>query len=333
ISDSDRFINQLLDYERRIFEATLSWRSCILCLQAFVHLPYLLSSEQIQTKILPRVFQRIYSKQVCVRDTAVDIYVQLLRKIPRRSIRRTAFQKFKTELLLNKSYQWRIMYIKACRQILVHYSKRFFKENFLDTIISIEYDPVLSVRIQLVPLLVEIKSILRLPADLQSISKIETMMEYFLADKTLTLHELANNGLLQLDQIRSYNTLSLSNHSTDDKNDQQKENEEYFLDEIDISSRRSLNKSNDPYSISKRLTDTSISTKPQTSLRNSQLLKTSADIHRRKSSLPADAHHESKDNKVSVAKQRRGQTFTDATTSSRLIHPTSTKKNSKCRTR
>ncbi|CAM4747455.1 unnamed protein product [Rotaria magnacalcarata] len=329
ISDSDRFINQLLDYERRIFEATLSWRSCILCLQAFVHLPYLLSSEQIQTKILPRVFQRIYSKQVCVRDTAVDIYVQLLRKIPRRSIRRTAFQKFKTELLLNKSYQWRIMYIKACRQILVHYSKRFFKENFLDTIISIEYDPVLSVRIQLVPLLVEIKSILRLPADLQSISKIETMMEYFLADKTLTLHELANNGLLQLDQIRSYNTLSLSNHSTDDKNDQQKENEEYFLDEIDISSRRSLNKSNDPYSISKRLTDTSISTKPQTSLRNSQLLKTSADIHRRKSSLPADAHHESKDNKVSVAKQRRGQTFTDATTSSRLIHPTSTKKNSK----
>ncbi|CAF5040271.1 unnamed protein product [Rotaria magnacalcarata] len=225
------------------------------------------------------------------------------------------------------------MYIKACRQILVHYSKRFFKENFLDTIISIEYDPVLSVRIQLVPLLVEIKSILRLPADLQSISKIETMMEYFLADKTLTLHELANNGLLQLDQIRSYNTLSLSNHSTDDKNDQQKENEEYFLDEIDISSRRSLNKSNDPYSISKRLTDTSISTKPQTSLRNSQLLKTSADIHRRKSSLPADAHHESKDNKVSVAKQRRGQTFTDATTSSRLIHPTSTKKNSKCRTR
>ncbi|CAF3242289.1 unnamed protein product [Rotaria socialis] len=329
ISDSDRFINQLLDYERQIFETTLSWRSCILCLQAFAHLPYLLSSEQIQTKILPRVFQRIYSKQVCVRDTAVDIYVQLLRKIPRRSIRRTAFQKLKAEFLLNKSYQWRIMYIKVCRQILVHYSKRFFKENFLDTIISIEYDPVLSVRIQLVPLLVEIKSILRLPADLQSISKIETMMEYFLADKTLTLHDLANNGLLQLDQIRSYNTLSLSNHSTDDKNDQQKENEEYFLDEIDISSRRSLNKSSEPYSISKRLTDTSISTKQQTSLRTSQLLKTSADIHRRKSSLPTDAHHQSKDNKVSVTKQRRGQTFTDATTSSRLIHQTSTKKNSK----
>jgi len=37
------------------------------------------------------------------------------------------------------------MYIRACRQILVHYSKRFFKENFLDTILSIEYDSVLSV--------------------------------------------------------------------------------------------------------------------------------------------------------------------------------------------
>lgn len=37
------------------------------------------------------------------------------------------------------------MYIKACQQILVHYSKRFFKENILDTILSIEDDPVLSV--------------------------------------------------------------------------------------------------------------------------------------------------------------------------------------------
>ena len=37
------------------------------------------------------------------------------------------------------------MYIRACRQILVHYSKRFFKENFLDTVLPIENDPVLSV--------------------------------------------------------------------------------------------------------------------------------------------------------------------------------------------
>ena len=67
-------------------------------------------------------------------------------KIPRRSIRKNAYQKLKTDLLLNNSYQWRIMYIKACRRILVHYSKRFFKENFLDTILPIENDSVLSVR-------------------------------------------------------------------------------------------------------------------------------------------------------------------------------------------
>ncbi|CAF2512648.1 unnamed protein product [Rotaria sp. Silwood2] len=334
IPDSEIFINQLLEYERRIFENTLSWRSCILCLQAFVQLPYLLSSEQIQTKILPRIFSRIYSKQVCVRETAVDSYIQLLRKIPRRSIRKNAFQKLKTELLLNKSYQWRIMYIRVCRQILVHYSKRFFKENFLDTILSIEYDPVLSVRIQLVPLLVEIKSILRLPADRQPISKIETMMGYFLADKTLTLHDLANNGLLQLDQIRSYNTASIfSNHSSDDNNDKKKENEEYFLDEIDASTRRSLNKSNDQYSISKRLTDTSISQKQTTSLRSAQLLKTSSDILQRKSSLPSDTNHEMQDRKISLTKQRRRQTLADntvsTTSSSRLSNQTPTKKNSK----
>lgn len=186
----------------------------------------------------------------------------------------------------------------------------------------------------MVPLLVEIKSILRLPADLQSITKIEAMMEYFLSDKTITLHDLANNGLLQLDQIRSYNTSTISSNSVDDNHDQQKENEEFFLDDIDISSRRPMHKTSDPCSISKRLTDTSISTKQLRSLRSPQLSKISTDVIRRKSSLTLETNHEIKD-KIPSAKQRRGQTFTENTTSSsslsRLMHPPSAKKNSKCK--
>ena len=76
---------------------------------------------------------------------AVDSYVQLLRRVPRRASRKTAWLKLKNELLLNKSYQWRLMYLRVCRQVLVHYSKRFFKENFLESILSIDYDRVSSV--------------------------------------------------------------------------------------------------------------------------------------------------------------------------------------------
>ncbi|UJR30668.1 hypothetical protein I4U23_018192 [Adineta vaga] len=315
VPDPEIFINHLLEFERRIFETTLSWRSYILCLQAFVHLPCLLSSELIQTKILPRVFTRIFTKQVCVREIAVDSYVQLLRKIPRRSIRKNAFQKLKTDLLANKSFQWRIMYIKVCRQILVHYSKGFFKENFLETVLSIGYDPVLNVRIQFIPLLIEIKSILRLPADRLSISRIETMMECFLTSKTITLHDLANNGLLQLDQIRSYKPLSMfSNHSLDDENDQIKENEEELLDELDSSSRRSSNKSTEQYVITKRLADTTISSKSVPSIKSPRSSKTSSEGRYRKSSL---------------TKQRRRQSLNDSTVS-RLSHQTAIKKNLKC---
>jgi len=223
------------------------------------------------------------------------------------------------------------MYIKACRQILVHYSKRFFKENFLDKILSIEDDPVLSVRIHLVPLLIEIKSILRLPADRQLILKIETMMRYFVTDKTITLHDLANNGLLQLDQIRSYNTLSIfSNHSSNDHIDQKKEYEEDFLDEIDASSRSLSSKSNETNSISKRLGDTSISTKQTTILKTSPLSKTYSDDCNRKSSLSPDTNDELKDKKVSVAKQRR-KSITGNTISSRLSNQSTIKKNFKCK--
>lgn len=162
-------------------------------------------------------------------------------------------------------------------------------------------------------------------------------MGYFLADKTITLHDLANNGLLQLDQIRSYNTLSVfSNHSTDDDNDQKKENEEYFLDEIGASSRRSINKVNDHYSIPKRLTDTSISQKQPPSVQSAHLIKISSENRPRKSSISNETHHELKDNKVTVTRQRRRQTLGDSTlpsstSSSRSSNQTPMKKNTKCK--
>ena len=161
------------------------------------------------------------------------------------------------------------------------------------------------------------------------------MMEHFLADKTITLHDLANNGLLQLDQIQSYNTLSiLSNHSSSDNYDEKKENEEYLLDEIDVTSRRSLNKTSDQHSISRRLTDTSISHKQTSSLRNLKPSKTPSNVYHRKSSLPTDTSHEIKDNKIPLARQRRRQTITDAkitATPSHFSNQASIKKSSKCK--
>lgn len=75
----------------------------------------------------------------------MDSYLQLLRRILRRTTRKNALLKLKGDLLYNKSYQWRLMYVKVCRRALVHYSKRFFKENFLETVLSIDYDSVSSV--------------------------------------------------------------------------------------------------------------------------------------------------------------------------------------------
>lgn len=327
VPDSDTFLTRLLDYERRIFETTLSWRSCILCLQAFLQLPYILTSEQLQTKILSRVFSRIFSKQVCVREIAVDSYVQLLRKIPRRTIRKNAFQKLINELLLNHSYQWRVMFVRACRQILVHYSKKFFKEFLFEHILSLQNDPVLSVRIHLIPLLVEIKSILRYPADRQLILKIESLMRCFLADKTITLHDLANNGLLQLDQIRSYNTLL--NHSSDDSNDQKKENEEELLDEIDSSARRSSKKFNEQNTLSKRLTDTSISSKQIQTNKSPKLTRRASDDSQRKSSASSELNCDLKEKRYSLTKQQRQQIAANSNISSRLANQTTTKKSSK----
>jgi hypothetical protein len=157
-------------------------------------------------------------------------------------------------------------------------------------------------------------------------------MRYFVTDKTITLHDLANNGLLQLDQIRSYNPLTIfSNHSSDDNNDQKKEYEEDFLDEIDTSSRRLSNKSSEPTPTSKRLTDTSLSTKQTTILKSPKLTKTYSDDYEQKSIVSSDINDELKDKKISLTKQQRRQTVTGTTLSSRSSNQSASKKSSKCK--
>ena len=152
------------------------------------------------------------------------------------------------------------------------------------------------------------------------------MMGCFLADRTTTLHDLANNGLLQLDQIRSYNPLSIfSNQSSNDNDDKEKEAEENFLDEIDTSSRRTSSKVNEQNSLSKRLTDTSITTK------QTKISRISSDENPRKSSLSSETSSDSKEKRIAASKQQRRQTVPVNPVSSRLSNQTTGKKTSKCK--
>ena len=177
----------------------------------------------------------------------------------------------------------------------------------------------------MVPLLIEIKSILRLPADQQAIQKLENMMKCFLGDKTMTLHDLANNGLLQLDQIRSYHPASIS---TNDHDDQRKENDENFLDELDSTSRRPTSKSNDQTSLTKRLNETSISTK-SSSLKSPRTSKSFSDERQRKSSFSLET--KSTTSSTPSIKTRRRQTLTgSASTSSTSVRSSAKKVPNKC---
>ena len=173
-------------------------------------------------------------------------------------------------------------------------------------------------------MLIEIKSILRLPADRYFITKIETIMGCFLSDRTLTLHDLANNGLLQLDRIRVYKPLSIYPNQTSDDDDIEKETEEDFLEEIDPSSRRSSNKSNEPILLTKRQTDPLLTSK-QTKL-NKSLSNES----------PRKSNENHSEKKTSTNREQRRQVNTASATSSRsskqtTTATTTTKKTSKCK--
>lgn len=148
-------------------------------------------------------------------------------------------------------------------------------------------------------------------------------MERLLADKTITLHDLANRGLLQLDQIRSYPTAPTS---TDD--DQRKAQEEALLDEFEASKKLA-----DQHTLSKRLTDTSISAKHPSLAAAVRPSKSFVKDRQRKSSLSFEHQYRANEAPTSAATHRRRQTLTESTlstASSRLLTQASMKKIFKC---
>lgn len=156
-------------------------------------------------------------------------------------------------------------------------------------------------------------------------------MGCFLADRTFTLHDLANNGLLQLDQIRVYNPLSIfANRTSTDDHDVEKETEEDFLEEIDPSSRRSSNKSNEQLPLIKRFADTPSTTK------QTKVTKSISNENQRKSSLIIESNSDVKEKKTTSSREQRRQTPTTnngspSLRSAKQTTTTTTKKTSKCK--
>eukprot|EP01137_Pigoraptor_chileana_P003815 Opistho-2@44557 len=148
------------------------WRLQETIMQRFKCLPDYLPSDTIYAKIVPIVFQYMGPQNMLpVREAAAEALCVIIRANRKADQRREMCRRILTEFGKSNSSWNRSLFVDICRSVCDTFSRKFFKETFYEHYLDIGKDVVPNLRIKMCPLLPMMKSMLRLPADRNLVSK------------------------------------------------------------------------------------------------------------------------------------------------------------------
>ena len=98
--------------------------------------------------------------------------------------RSAILDKIKTEFARGKSSHSRMLYLKMCEMAVCLFSKLYFKQSFLSELLTLSQDAVPNIRLKVVSLLPQLKSLLVLPADSAHLVHLEDTIKELLVVET-----------------------------------------------------------------------------------------------------------------------------------------------------
>ena len=104
--------------------------------------------------------------------------------IPLSHCRTAILDKIKTEFARGKSSHSRMLYLKMCEMAVCLFSKLYFKQSFLSELLTLSQDAVPNIRLKVVSLLPQLKSLLVLPADSAHLLHLEDTIKELLVVET-----------------------------------------------------------------------------------------------------------------------------------------------------
>mmetsp|Transcript_29490 Transcript_29490/g.56637 ORF Transcript_29490/g.56637 Transcript_29490/m.56637 type:complete len:789 (+) Transcript_29490:288-2654(+) len=156
-----------------------SWRLQVLVMQALpLFINHATPDQQFEV-LVPLCFKEITSAVVPIKSAAAAALCLILRHLRRVSQRNEVLQRIVREFGKGKSCWSRILYVELCEHLGVHFSRRYFREHFLEAAVELLQDPVPNVRMRACPLLPRMKRMIRLPEDallLERMSKLCTAL-------------------------------------------------------------------------------------------------------------------------------------------------------------
>ncbi|XP_067941326.1 serine/threonine-protein phosphatase 4 regulatory subunit 4-like [Watersipora subatra] len=236
VANSGDLLAALLSCEHVIFSSN-DWRLQEELLESLSSLTKLFSSDLIYNKLVPRMFDKLHTaKFLPVRLAAVRTTLQYLRCNRKLEQRKAIIHRIITEFGQGKGFRNRTLFIDICQQVLVVFSRSFFKEYFYEHILELSSDAVPNIRLRLCQVMPSLKLTIRLPTDRNLLQQLESHV------RKLLINERDRDVLAQLkitvDQLDRINCIHDSMHSRrnvtdEDLADQRKEQEESLLIELE----------------------------------------------------------------------------------------------------
>ncbi|XP_050577153.1 serine/threonine-protein phosphatase 4 regulatory subunit 4-like isoform X2 [Bombus affinis] len=161
--------------------ATHNWRLVSSMHSQLEILPKYFPSDFIYSYFVPMAFFRIlHARPIPVRLSAGTLYLFLLRYNMKPMQRVELRSKLYSDLASNPNCYVRMMFVRMMIEALEIFSSAYFKEHFFTVLLNLAEDPVANIRMKVISLLPQLKSMLRMPADKKLLTLLESTITHLI---------------------------------------------------------------------------------------------------------------------------------------------------------
>ncbi|XP_072182400.1 serine/threonine-protein phosphatase 4 regulatory subunit 4-like [Diadema setosum] len=214
-----------------------NWRLHVAVLEKFACLPKCLTSEQIHSKFVPLVFKYVTSHWALpIQHAAARTLCVFMRNCRKLDHRQDMCNRLIQECCRSKSSRYRKLFIDVCVIVMEMFSKAFFKEFFMESLMDLASDPVPNIRLRMCTILPMIKNQMKLPGDRENLQALEMVVRKLLSsEKDKDVDAAIRQAVFELDriQVQVESLSSMSQYYDDDQQDRKKEAEERSMIEAE----------------------------------------------------------------------------------------------------
>jgi len=253
---------------------SLAWRCQMKFVESIKCLHQIFTSDYVYYKFMTPLLNMCKTNPYLpVKKACCDTICVLLRYNKRTDHKKEVYDFVIQDMLKSPSYRHRLLFIEFAWSYLSVFSRKAFKHNIYNHIISLFDDKCVNVRLCLCELLPSMKSILQLPADRHLHSQLEQGVRKFLSMETdKDVSRAIRNTIMLLDRIQNKRTQSKVNISEEDRENERREKEEEQLLKLDEDGRKlekqsssvasmRMNKESNGYKLKKRNSATGTTSK------------------------------------------------------------------------